>query len=187
MTDINLNPQLTARLRAVQTHWGHDNISETTALILDAVINKWDIPVPNSPHIVVDKPTRIRLRVRHTAYFTQMSQMSGLGVPELARSVLIQWVCLPQNTLLLPENRQSSPENRHLLPKPTYNQPESTRKRNNKPSSAPKQKTATRGETQTPPQDIQPSPQNIEVSPEKTQPSSKTTGRSALSGLLSKK
>jgi hypothetical protein len=194
MTDINLNPQLTARLRAVQQHWGHDNISETLALILDAVTNKWDIPIPNTAHILVEKPARVRLKARHVAYFTQMSQMSGLNVAELARSVLIQWICLPQNTLMLPEHTQKSPEHtqmspqsRNLLPDQTHKSPEATRKRSNKPTPTPKRETVTQGETQTSPQNTQMSPQNIEVPPEQPVSSPKTTGRSALSGLLKNK
>jgi hypothetical protein len=180
MTDINLNPQLTARLRAVQAHWGHDNISETLALILDAVTNKWDIPTPNTAHIVVDKAARVRLRARHVAYFAQMSQMSGLGTTELARSVLIQWLCLPQNTLLLPEHTQMSPQNRQSSPASTPKQLNPTRKRVKTASTPPKEETVQ-------PKDTQMSPQTIEASPEETPQPTKLTGRSALSGLMSKK
>lgn len=85
MSDINLNlnPQLTARLKAVQEYWGHDAISETVALILDAIVNKWDIPLPNTPQFIADKSSRLRLKVRHVAYFEQMSEFSGIATNEL--------------------------------------------------------------------------------------------------------
>lgn len=180
MTDINLNPQLTARLRAAQQYWGHDNIAETTALILDAVINKWDIQIPNTPHIVVDKPSRVRLKARHTAYFTQMSQLSGMGIAELVRSVLIQWLCLPKNTLLLPENNIATPENRPSTPKLTQKQPKKHTKRVKEVQEPTNQDVE-------PPENNIAIPENRQPSTDNTQPSPKTTGRAALSGLLSKK
>lgn len=165
MTDINLNPTLTARFRAVQQQWGHDSIGETLALVLDAVIHKWDITAPNTPNIVVDKASKARLKPRHVTYFTQMSLMSGLAVTEIVRGVLIQWICSSQNTLALPEYTQPLPKTSNKRAKSTQN-------------------ISSRDVEQ--PTETQVLPQNSNTLLDLPQQPTKTTGRSALSGLLRK-
>lgn len=179
MSDITLNPTLTARFKAVQQHWGHDSLGETIATVLDGVIHRWDIPAPNTPNIMVDKSARIRLKPRHVGYFTQMSAMSGLNVTEVVRGVLIQWVCSPQNTLLLPDRTQMSRPHTRSLSQSTHKRSPSTRRTTKETEPEAKQETIQH-------EVVQSSPQTVQISTEQTQEPTKTTGRSALSGLLRK-
>jgi hypothetical protein len=88
MTDLSLNPQLGARLCALQEYWGHDSPSETLALIFDACIHKWSIAPPHLPNINAAKTLRIKLKSRHLQYFSSCAELSGCTVSEVARSLL---------------------------------------------------------------------------------------------------
>jgi hypothetical protein len=160
MSDLTLNPQLGARLKGLQQFWGHDSPSETLATIFDAVIYKWSITLPQIVDISVGVVVKVRLKNRHQVYFSQMSQLIGCSVPELARSTLIQWLCFPSQAQIAPQNTQMLPSKS----KKTAKKPQSVLQ---------------------PPKTVQKTTQVYEESTTKEEKIT-TTGRTALSGLLKK-
>lgn len=174
MSDLSLNPQLGARLKGLQMVWQHDTPGETLATIFDAIINNWTVHTPSNTDNSVAIALKVRLKARHCAYFTQMSQLTGCSVPELARSTLIQWLCFPykmqsshQPPQMLLESPQVSPKKQQMLPSKT----KKTTKKHQKvlQPAQPQQETTTDDEK----------PTTKEEKPA-------TTGRTALSGLLKK-
>lgn len=159
MSDLTLNPQLGARLKGLQQFWGHDSPSETLATIFDAVIYKWSITLPQNLDISVDVAVKVRLKNRHQVYFSQMSQLIGCSVPELARSTLIQWLCFPSQV--------------QIEPKMTRMLPSKTKKTAKKPQSALQPAQLPQKTTQ------------VDEEPTREEKFT-TTGRAALSGLLKK-
>ncbi|MUH00336.1 hypothetical protein F7734_51930 [Scytonema sp. UIC 10036] len=107
MTDLNLNAQLGGRLKALQHYWNHDTASETLATVFDICVNRWGVTCPNLPQEALDKGLRVTLKQRHVTYFANMAQLAGCTVPDVARSMLIQWLCATEPTLLLPQTTLS--------------------------------------------------------------------------------
>ena len=100
MTDISLNPQVSARLRGIQQAWGHDAPGETLATILDSQIHGWLISLPEVTDLDSSAETaiKVRLKPRHVEYFLRISQFSGFSVADSVRSYLIKWLCSPPQT-----------------------------------------------------------------------------------------
>ncbi len=119
MTDLSLNPQLGARLKAVQIAWGHDTPGESLATILDSSMYGWEIKQPQIGETDAETGYRVRLKTRHVDYFTKMSYFAGCPVSELARSFLIKWLCACQQVQILPKTTQVSPVVTHKAQKIT--------------------------------------------------------------------
>mgnify|MGYP001791721017 FL=1 len=114
MSDLTLSKQLGGRLKAISEAWQHENLSETLAVIFDAVLLNWQIPLPPVPNLLNDYVCRVRIKPRHARIFTQMSHSSGASVASIARSHLIQWLTVSTNST-------------HLLYNPSTSLPKQTR------------------------------------------------------------
>ena len=114
MSDLTLSKQLGGRLKAISEAWQHENLSETLAVIFDAVLLNWQIPLPPVPNLLNDYVCRVRIKPRHARIFTQMSHSSGASVASIARSHLIQWLTV-------------STSSTHLLHNPSTSLPKQTR------------------------------------------------------------
>ena len=113
MSDLTLSKQLGGRLKAISEAWQHENLSETLAVIFDAVLHNWQIPLPPVPNLFNDYVCRVRIKPRHARIFTQMSHSSGASVASIARSHLIQWLTVSTNSTHLLHNPSA------LLPRQT--------------------------------------------------------------------
>ena len=113
MSDLTLSKQLGGRLKAISEAWQHENLSETLAVIFDAVLHNWQIPLPPVPNLLNDYVCRVRIKPRHARIFTQMSHSSGASVASIARSHLIQWLTVSTDSTHLLHNPST------LLPRQT--------------------------------------------------------------------
>ncbi|BAY87920.1 hypothetical protein NIES267_74440 (plasmid) [Calothrix parasitica NIES-267] len=104
MSDLTLSKQLGGRLKAISEAWQHENLSETLAVIFDAVLLNWQIPLPPVPTLLNDYVCRVRIKPRHARIFTQMSHTSGASVASIARSHLIQWLTVSTDSTHLLHN-----------------------------------------------------------------------------------
>jgi hypothetical protein len=114
MSDLTLSKQLGGRLKAISEAWQHENLSETLAVIFDAVLHNWQISLPPVPNPLADYACRVRIKPRHARIFTRMSHSSGASVSSIARSHLIQWLTV-------------STDSTHLLHNPSTSLPRQTR------------------------------------------------------------
>lgn len=92
MTDLSLNSQLGAKLRGIQEAWDYDSPSDALAVIFDSMIHGWSVPMPLNSTQRNTNGYRVRIKARHIVYFEERASYIGCGVPELARSVLVQWI-----------------------------------------------------------------------------------------------
>ncbi|MEO0683900.1 MAG: hypothetical protein AAFY76_02330 [Cyanobacteria bacterium J06649_11] len=132
MSDLSLNNQLGARLKAISESWQHDNPSETLAVILDGMIHKWTIAPPQIPQTLYDYPCRVRLKSRHLEYFTQMSEITGASATNLARSLLVQWLMSANTTQMSTQLTQISTQITHTARNKTRKKPKKPQATNDK-------------------------------------------------------
>ncbi|MFL9458030.1 hypothetical protein AB0756_39880 [Tolypothrix campylonemoides VB511288_2] len=119
MTDLNLNAQLGARLKALQYFWNHDTATETLATVFDICVNRWGVACPNLSPFALDKGIKVTLKVRHVMHFSNMAQLAGCSIADVARSTLIQWLCAAESPLLISSSAHTTPKLTPLPPQLT--------------------------------------------------------------------
>ncbi len=104
MSDLSLNAQLGGRLKALQNAWNHDTASETLATVFDIILNKWGVQCPSLESSPLEKGVRVSLKARHVQHFAVMASLAGCNTADIARSVLIQWLCAAETAVMSPVN-----------------------------------------------------------------------------------